>query len=520
MDRNEVTKLVTYIEENLRASPISGLPFVDARLHRTRLVSRQNHVVFGRRGAGKTSLLSSTSQQDTHVDIYLNLESYKDITFPNIVIHMLAALFSALLQEVEEAFPWFWHFGARKIKRQIARTIEELNQSLHEPDAELRQISTTEGVHRGVEAAPSIGGITAKGTTSRNRTSEVKREISRSKIDYLRLQLTTYMKLLSSISALFSNKPIFLIMDDYYFVSKTTQPELVDYFHRLTKGTALYIKLATIKYRSKLYRRTAEQYVGVELGHDIFEIDMDYTLDNFVELQAFMRELLERAIEQSKARISVDEMFAGDGFSQLCLASGGVPRDFLSLFVTLANQAVSSNQPIGKVQVTGAAIANVASKFASMQQDSGDDDDVLLNCLYAIKRYVYDERRTNAFLVAKADLDKYPEGRQATRELVDLRLIHLVDGNISKAPSDGRRYEAYIIDLGLYDNSRPRNFNQIEPGQRDEKSRKDDLRASPVFELAWLQEPSTVPVRFHRPKPGGTEPLKTATQLTLELSFE
>jgi hypothetical protein len=45
--------------------------------------------MFGRRGAGKTSLVSSAQGFDGHVDVYLNLEDYKDITFPNIVIYIL-----------------------------------------------------------------------------------------------------------------------------------------------------------------------------------------------------------------------------------------------------------------------------------------------------------------------------------------------------------------------------------------------------------------------------------------------
>ncbi len=59
MNPEEVEKLVTYIEENLRASSSAGLPFVDSRHYRSRLLSKQNHIVFGRRGAGKTSLISS-----------------------------------------------------------------------------------------------------------------------------------------------------------------------------------------------------------------------------------------------------------------------------------------------------------------------------------------------------------------------------------------------------------------------------------------------------------------------------
>jgi len=99
-------------------------------------------------------------------------------------------------------------------------------------------------------------------------------------------------------------------------------------------------------------------------------------------------------------------------------------------------------------------------------------------------------------LVAKDELDRDPQFRQAIRELVDLRLVHLVDHNTSRAPSDGRRYEAYLLDIGLYDNPRPRNFAQVEPGQHDDKARKDSLRASPLFDLTKLREP--LPTKHER----------------------
>jgi hypothetical protein len=155
----------------------------------------------------------------------------------------------------------------------------------------------------------------------------------------------------------------------------------------------------------------------------------------------------------------------------------------------MANDAAATGNPIGKVQVNEAAIGNLGTKMESMRRDSGDEDAVLEDCLKKIKRYIYDEKRTNAFLIAKDELEADDEARQAIRELVDLRLIHLVDQNTSRAPSDGRRCEAYILDIALYDNARPRNFNQIEPGRRDERARRDELRASPVFAVERLRQP-------------------------------
>src|ERR1019366_2486137 len=127
----------------------------------------------------------------------------------------------------------------------------------------------------------------------------------------------------------------------------------IDFFHRLTKDTPLFIKVATIKHRSRLFKTTEQSYVGAELGHDIYEVDMDYTLDKFGDLKEFMQQLLQAAIRDSGAVLKVGDLFNGDGFGQLCLASGGVPRDFLSLFVRLANAVIAGRgEKIGKVEVT------------------------------------------------------------------------------------------------------------------------------------------------------------------------
>jgi hypothetical protein len=519
MNATETAKLVTYIEENLRASPTAGLLFVDSRHLKSRLLSKQNHVVFGRRGAGKTSLVRSTHQDFGHLDIYLNLEDYKDITFPNIVIHVLVKLFRELERHIRSDLRLWWvrPLSMRSL-RQLSRIVGDLSEYIHEPDVETQQIETTRGYQRELAAEAKTHAAAGGAKAMQTRSSRVSRTLPKNKIDYLRLEIPAYKDLLLALSRLFENAPIFLIMDDFYFVEKNTQPDLIDYFHRLTKGTELFLKLATIKHRSKLYRRARDQYVGVELGHDIFEVDMDYTLDNLEELRSFMQQLLQNAIKQSGATIELDDIFAGDGFLQLCLASGGVPRDFLSLFVSLANAAVNSGSSIGKVQVNEAALGNLGTKLESMRRDSGDEDAILDGCLKRIKRHVYDNKRTNAFLIAKDDLESDRQGRQAIRELVDLRLIHLVDQNTSRAPSDGRRYEAYILDISLYDNPRPRNFSQIEPGQRDEKARKDELRASPVFALEKLLEP--IPEIPNQPEKPRELVAEKHAQLELKLSEE
>lgn len=523
MVQNDFATLITYIEENLRASRKSGLQFVDTRNFLARLNSRQNHVVFGRRGAGKTLLLQSTQSLQDHLYVYLDLEDYKDITFPNIVINVLVAMFNSLESEIKTSYPW-WRFNRRAwgIRKRIKVVCSLLADYAYQPDLETQEVSTKESSDRRLSLAASSDVVSADAGQRSFKSKEVRRSLPKNKLDFLRLNLSTYKKLLVDISSIFSEKPIFLVLDDFYFVSKEIQPELIDYFHRLSKGTGLYLKVATIKYRSKLYTRSKGRPIGVEPAHDILEIDMDYTLDSFEDLKAFMNKLLDNAILACNLEITTDQMFAGDGFSQLCIASGGVPRDFLSLFVKLSEKILTKQQSIRKLDVTDAAILNVAGKMESMNRDSGEDDTILENYLDSIKKYVFEQKRTNAFLVAKDELDNNPQLKQAIHELVDLRLIHVLNQNTSKAPSDGLRYEAYMLDVGLYNNPRQLNFTQVEPGLRDEKSRKDDLRGSPVVSMSIITE-----VTKQEKQVSATPKKSDSTRLTekskerqLEMSFE
>jgi hypothetical protein len=381
--RDGVHKLVAYIEENLRASSLAGLNFIDTRNFKGRLTVRQNHVVFGRRGAGKSSLVKSVCGPADHVAVRINLEDYKDISFPNILLRVLKASCDELGKAVKARSKWWKFFPARRFRKRLKELETELADLLYEPDQEQQQIRTTETADQSIGLQVSAEyPTTPKASMSASSKQQSKKETSRTipvdKLVRLQIEIPRFKQVFSEASTLSGNAPVFLVLDDFYFVPKAVQPEFIDFFHRLTKDTPLFLKLATIKHRSRLFKTTAQSYVGAELEHDIFEIDMDYTLDKFADLKEFMSELLRAAIKESGAGLSADDLFTGDGFSQLCLASGGVPRDFLSLFVRLANSIVGAKgEKIGKVEVNEEAIATISSKLEALKVDSAGEREIL-----------------------------------------------------------------------------------------------------------------------------------------------
>ena len=331
----ELSKLTVYIEENLRATGKKGVHFVDPRHLEDRVLTRQNHIIFGRRGAGKTTLLRSITQTKTDfVTVYINLEDAKDTPIADTLIRILIIALGELRKTIKEQKFWF-NAGAWRLLQKIKKQEKELDKLHEKEDSKEGQSEKLAALHRNIEKYKEIFRVTPQ---------------------------------------LMGHKAVYLALDDFYFVPHSQQPDLFDYVHRLTKDTDLYLKVASVKDRSTLYRTEEETYRGVELGHDVHEIDIDYTMEKFGEMENFLHELLETVNRESGAAVRLDSYFKEDGFRQLCLASKGVPRDFLSLFVKIANkhkQDPSETPFIGKDEIaeeTGLELADMTAKRTTLIQ--------------------------------------------------------------------------------------------------------------------------------------------------------
>lgn len=491
---NDITKiniLARYIEENLRVSDQTSVNYIDPRGHVQRLNSRQNQVIFGRRGSGK-SLLVRTLKRDTSDSIFskINIEDYKDVSFPNSILQVVINFFEQLNREILTYPSWYEFikkYRGSKLSGRIIQRINGFRSQLALPDSYDESIKQTDSSKTGGNLKVSGAGSEAGANAELVNATERQKSLQINKLSNIKNELTQLKSLIMEISVFMDNKHIFLVLDDFYFVKKADQASFIDFFHRLSKDTNLYLKIATIKHRSALYSHTAGAISGIEMGHDAQAIELDYTLDHFRSLSSFMRDLLTQANTNSNAGVDLKSLISDNAFTQLCLASGGVPRDFLSLFIRLCNKLADGNLFINKTDVNEIAIENYPNKLENFQRDSAEEKDLLEYYLRFVRNFTLSEKNTNIFLISNNDLGDYSQIKQAIKELVDLRLIHLVDPNTSSAPSDGKRYSAYMIDIGLYPNSKPRNFNQIEPGQTDEAGRKDQIRSAPKIDLSQFK---------------------------------
>lgn len=486
MDIKEIQKLIRYIEENTRADKVSGIEFIDPRNFKAKVRGKQNYVVFGRRGAGKSTLLKTLSANDENFGIYVNLEDYKDITFPNIIIKVLTRFFEGSIENLNNNIS-FWEFKKywkkRKLCSDLKRLTRDLKSKLQTPDSldETRKYKTrkTESGSSKAKTNIPIGGLMAKGKYSDLDENEIEHQWKIDKLNELKTSIDENKDLISRIAEL-TEKQVILIFDDFYFIPRTIQPYLVDYFHRLTKSNNFYLKIGTVKHRTNLYRQTSLSFIGMELNADVYDIDLDYTLDKWSELKRFNRELLDKAIESSSAQVDINEIFNDQAFDQLCIASGGVPRDFLVLFIKCCSTLSEDSNRISVPNVREVAIENYANKKNALEKDSTEESNILEAVMTHLKDFVFTQKRTNVFLIENESLEQNDKVKTIIKELIDLRFIHIVDSNTSAAPSDGRRYSAYLLDVSLYTNGRPREFKEIEP---DIKKRRDDIRSAPRIQV-------------------------------------
>ena len=153
---SKVRELRRLIQENIRIQrgADAAIDYIDVTTALDDAITKQNHVIFGRRGCGKSLLLHNAKEQlgeDVRV-IYINCEDYKQHSFPNVLIAILDALF----QEMEKHLTsWF---GKKKKLKLIIRDIRSELSKLQEKPEELQR-SIREKQEQSVErnAKASVG---------------------------------------------------------------------------------------------------------------------------------------------------------------------------------------------------------------------------------------------------------------------------------------------------------------------------------------------------------------------------
>ena len=512
----EVDDLATLVEEAARSTQEGVKRFVEpAKGTLTRAVSRRHHIVFGRRGSGKTSLLRKAAASLTlgrRPIAFVDLESFKGHSYPDVLISVLIVSFTRFKESLEAAAvhpttrksfrerlivllrgigrddvhpatrkslrEWlfgttpkegaFSREGTKKLSHRLAELVEELEKQLHLHDgAELQRTSrlgheSTAQREVGAGIGTPAGAQVKLGATGSESTSvgeEIQQTFRRSKIEFLRRHILEYQSIFKELAQL-SDGDSFLFLDDLYHIRRDDQARLLDYFHRIAKGNSLWLKIGTIRHRSRWFVH-GDPPTGLKLGDDADEIDLDLTLEQYSRTKDFLVRILEGLVEECCAP-PISEFLAKGAVDRLVLASGGVARDFLGIFRRSIEEALERLQrdprhyrgpKIGAEDVNLAAGKYGDLKHDEFKRDALEDQQALERTLRRIRAFCTEKANANCFLL---DQDVSADEVEAIQELVDLRLVHLVGSRVTVSGRTRRAYKAYMLDVSQYTGSRKR----------------------------------------------------------------
>lgn len=276
------------------------------------------------------------------------------------------------------------------------------------------------------------------------------------------------------------------MVDDFYLIERELQPHVIDYLHRLVRGTKAYLKIATIRHRTTL-RTHKGQTIGVELSQDVEELSLDKTFEDFEATHDYLHAMLRQLGMDDSVGIDTSSLFNPDAARALTLSSGGVPRDFLNIFV----DAIAASVHAGKVdRLTPTYIYRAASslsyknKLANLKEDSGFDSVALEKLFSDLVMFCLGQKRKTVFLVNHDDVRAFPVENELLQQLMDFKLIHLVDANTSAASGRSGRYAAYTLDFSIFMEPRRRGVDIVEFWRTDGQRRPVGVRESPDYPLS------------------------------------
>jgi hypothetical protein len=226
----------------------------------------------------------------------------------------------------------------------------------------------------------------------------------------------------------------------------------------------------------------------VELGQDVEELDLDRTLYDITSTRNYLAQMLDSMAQQVGLEYFSTVYFSQDGLLALTLASGGVPRHYLTTLVEAIAVARSakSTKWITPTSVYKGARVTLRAKLTALREDVGADAMTLESVFQDLVNFCLKTEKKTAFLISHDEI-AVPEMApiyELLKQLVDFKLIHLIEPDTSAASGRTGRFEAYTLDFALFMEPRLRGIELVEFWATDEQRRRRGLREAPIYPLS------------------------------------
>ncbi|ABW15659.1 hypothetical protein Franean1_6317 [Parafrankia sp. EAN1pec] len=371
------------------------------------IAAQRHHLVFGRRGVGKSTLLVEAKrvvENEGSLTTWINLQTLRRETPIRIFLRIAREIVGNLLAELSN------------VRADSAVTAEASR--LYDTLATLISNDATEE-NSGTRVIPEIQRVLRRGLA-------------------------------------LIDKDMYVFVDDFYYVSRDEQPEMLDILHGCVRDCRAWLKIASIKNLTKWWTPSPPR--GLQTGQDADLISLDITLQDPGRLRKHLTTILEQyCLEVGISRPT--RLFRPDSLDRLLFASGGVPRDFLVLASAAVGKAREreSAKVVGVQDVNRAAGDAADAKIQELEEDLASNIGLsgrTLEALGIIRRFCLDEVASTFYGVDFFDKETNAREYQVFSDLLDLRLLHVIHESVSDAHEAGRKHEVFMLDLSQYTGSR------------------------------------------------------------------
>ncbi|MFJ9780652.1 hypothetical protein ACIRSS_13780 [Amycolatopsis sp. NPDC101161] len=400
---DELVKLLTARSRTSEAQPsLAYIPNNTANL--AQVISARHNLIFGRRGAGKTALLIEARRQlleDGFVAAWSNAHPLRSEGPDRIFLGLVKILMQELVGEAHRN-----RLDRSMFFAELVETSGKIEDLLEQSEV------TPEQVRRLI---PSLQVCIKRATSS-------------------------------------MGSRIYFFVDDFYYVPRPQQPDVLDLLHASTRDADVWLKIASIRHLSRWYRPSPP--VGLQTGQDVNVIDLDLSLQDPSAAVEFLGKVLDSYCRHA-AISTTGNVIARNAVDRLVFASGGVPRDFLTLTSSAINKARSrsSARTVGLSDVNQAAGDAAKSKIGELEDDLASNtgfSSQTLQALSRVREFCLDVKGFTYFRVDFRDKERNPDEYGILSRLLDVRLVHLIDASVSDGDRAGERSECYALDLSQY----------------------------------------------------------------------
>ncbi|HEX8648414.1 MAG TPA: FHA domain-containing protein [Thermoleophilaceae bacterium] len=450
--------------------------FVDVNALFARLSSRDQQIVFGRRGTGKTHALSylaealrKSDQTAVYVDLRLLGSSggiYSDAGISvaeagtRLLIDVLQHVYDDLVDQALGGTASESSSGDTLLTKldRLSEVIADVSVVGEAEQREMTGIDVNATVEAEVRAEVAGSGprLSAFARHQDGRRLAAEREITMKGVARHRVHFGSVGNALRRLVPALAGQRLWLLLDEWSHVPMQLQPLLADLLrHSVLPIPGVTVKIAAIDQRPTFkLDRSDGSYVGMELGADVAaDIDLDefmvFTNDHDSAVD-FFAQLFTRHIQAmgdagvELPRFSdpvdfIDDAFASpNAFRELVRAAEGVPRDAMNIVSKAALHAGSERINLQHVR-EAARGWYMQDKQAGLKAKSDARD-----LLHWINDRVIGERRVRAFLIQQGTESHLIDW------LYDARLLHLVKRGMAAKDRPGVRFDAYAVDYGCY----------------------------------------------------------------------